>query len=96
MTHRKHLILAFVAILVILALPKSSASGESIDECVADAGFNRYQTCSFQTAGQGLGVCNMCCTAIYNCTVWNGRQWQREIALSEWSACQGLCISDNS
>lgn len=71
-------------------------TAETIDECVQDAGFNRYQTCSFQTVGQGLGVCRMCCTAIYNCTVWNGRQWQREIALTEWSACQGLCLSDNS
>lgn len=80
------------AVAGLMSLP--ALANQNIDQCIAQAGFNRHQECISQTSG--LGQCNMCCTAIYNCTLWHGRPREIHIALSEAHGCRGHCEIDFS
>jgi|GEM_PF-2926042 len=55
-------------------------------------GFNPNATCSSQTTT--LGSCLGCCEIIFDCRLVNGKSIH--VAPSEFSACNGHCITDFS
>jgi hypothetical protein len=75
------------------AVAAAAARAERIEQCVAATGFDNHVACIAPTSG--LGECNMCCTAIANCTIDNARGlMQKHWALTEDEACHGLCGTD--
>lgn len=97
MTYRVWRLSGFVLLGVFglsLVMATPALANVQVDQCVAAAGFDRHQECTSQTSG--LGQCRMCCTAILNCTLWNGRLREIHPAITEDDGCRGHCATDFS
>ena len=94
MERRSRIVSSTAIVLAACLVFAGLAVAGAIDDCVDATGFDNNTICSAQTTS--LGQCNMCCTAIANCTLWYGNMRERHTALSENSACDGHCITDFS
>lgn len=80
---------AAVMVAMFFALTSAAAVARG-EDCY---GWNPNQACEAQATS--LGSCLGCCGMIYDCRVFSGRcgVFCREIALTEFSACQGHCMA---
>jgi len=53
-------------------------------------GWDPHQTWSAQASS--CGSCGSCCMIIFECRIVRGKEYR--IAMTEYSACQGHCVTD--